>query len=168
MSDQMQEKAHRETQRLLDLLNIKDGALNFDFHYDENDNFSFIELGPRNGGNLIPEVIKYATGIDLVKYTVDSAIGLDCSDLEMISTDGYYSSYILHAIESGTVKEIWYSEEIRNKIIEESVFIKPGDMVSKFTGSNNTLGTMIMKFETSDEMLDMMDNMESHLKVIVE
>ncbi len=168
MSDYTQDQAHRETQRLLDLLQIKNGALNFDFHYDKEGNFSFLELGPRNGGNLIPEVTKYATGVDMVKYTVDSALGMDCSDLAMAPVEGFYASYILHAIESGTVREVWYSDEIRRNIVEETIFIKPGDQVEKFDGSNHALGTMIMKFESLDEMLLKMDNMEQYLRVVVE
>jgi len=167
MTDYTLQQAQKETQRLLDLLRMKQGALNFDFHYDKNGDFSFLELGPRNGGNLIPEVIKYATGVDLVKYTVDSALGFDCSDLKMKEVDGFYSSYMLHAIEDGIVKKIWYSDEIRRNIIEENIFIKPGDEVKKFDGSNHTLGTMIMKFDSQDEMLEKMDNMEKYLKVIV-
>ena len=168
MSDFTQDQAHAETQRLLDLLGMRCGALNFDFHYDKDGNFSFLELGPRNGGNLIPEVIKYATGVDLVKYTVDAALGFDCSDLAMKSTSGYFSSYILHATESGTVKEVWYSDEIRNNIVEQTVFIQPGDKVSLFSGSNHTLGTMIMRFDSSEEMLEKMDNMEKYLSVVVD
>lgn len=168
MSDYTQEQAHSESQRLLDLLGIKYGALNFDFHYNKDGDFSFLELGPRNGGNLIPEVIKYATGVDLIKYTVDSALGLDCSDLTMQSPKGFYSSYMLHALENGKVKDIWYSDEIKNNIIQKTIYIKPGDEVKKFNGSHHTLGTMIMKFETHEEMLHKMDNMEQYLKVIVE
>ncbi|MFK2823438.1 acetyl-CoA carboxylase biotin carboxylase subunit family protein [Arcobacter sp. YIC-80] len=167
MNDYTLEQCHSETQRLLDLLNLKMGALNFDFHYNKNGDFSFLELGPRNGGNLIPEVIKYSTGIDLVKYTVDSALGLDCSDLIMRDTKGFYSSYMLHSITDGIVKDIWYSDEIKKNIIEEVIDVKVGDNVYKFDGSNHTLGTMIMKFETKEEMLEKMDNMEKYLKVIV-
>jgi biotin carboxylase len=167
MTDYTLKQAHSETQRLLDLLGMKHGALNFDFHYNKNGDFSFLELGPRNGGNLIPEVIKYATGVDLVKYTVDSALGLDCSSLEMKETEGYYASYMLHAIEDGIVDEIWYSDEIKANIVEESIFIQSGDEVKKFDGSNHTLGTMIMKFESEEEMLEKMDNMEKYLKVLV-
>ncbi len=167
MSEYTLEQAQRETQRLLDLLGMKQGALNFDFHYNKDGDFSFLELGPRNGGNLIPEVIKYATGVDLIKYTVDSALGLDCSDLSMKEVEGYYSSYMLHSIEDGIVKEIWYSDEIRKNIVEENIYIKPGDKVSKFNGSHHTLGTMIMKFSSLNEMLEKMDNMEKYLKVIV-
>lgn len=168
MNNYTLEQAHSETQRLLDLLGIKMGALNFDFHYNKNGDFSFLELGPRNGGNLIPEVIKYATGVDLIKYTVDSALGFDCSELEMKNTKGYYSCYMVHSLQNGVVKEIWYSDEIKNNIIEENIFVKQGDKVNKFDGSNHTLGTMIMKFESQNEMLEKMDNMEKYLKVIVE
>lgn len=167
MTDYTLKQAHAETQRLLDLLGIQHGALNFDFHYNKNGDFSFLELGPRNGGNLIPEVIKYATGVDLVKYTVDSALGLDCSDLEMKETEGYYASYMLHAIEDGVVESLWYSDEIKENIVEESIFIQAGDEVKKFDGSNHTLGTMIMKFDSEEEMLDKMDNMENYLRVVV-
>ena len=167
MNDYTLKQAHSETQRLLDLLGMKIGALNFDFHYNKNGDFSFLELGPRNGGNLIPEVIKYATGVDLIKYTVDSALGFDCSNLKMENTKGYYSCYMLHSLQDGIVKEIWYSDEIRKNIAEESIFIKEGDRVNKFDGSNHTLGTMIMKFDSLDEMLEKMDNMEKYLRVVV-
>lgn len=167
MSDYTQEQAHTESQRLLNLLGIKYGALNFDFHYNKDGDFSFLELGPRNGGNLIPEVINHSTGVDLIKYTVDSALGLDCSDLTMRPTKGFYSSYMLHALEDGKVKEIWYSDEIKNNIIQETIYIKSGDEVYKFNGSHHTLGTMIMKFETQKEMLHKMDNMEQYLRVII-
>jgi biotin carboxylase len=160
-------KAHSETERLLTLLNIKSGALNFDFHFNKEGEFSFLELGPRNGGNLIPEVIKYATGVDLVKYTVDAALGMDCSSLSMVEPTGFYSSYILHALKDGEVEDIWYSDEIKKNIIEENIFINIGDKVTKFNGSHATLGTMIMKFESQEEMLEKMDNMEKYLKVII-
>ncbi len=160
-------KAHSETERLLTLLNIKSGALNFDFHFNKEGEFSFLELGPRNGGNLIPEVIKYATGVDLVKYTVDAALGMDCSSLSMVEPTGFYSSYILHALKDGEVEDIWYSDEIKKNIIEENIFINIGDKVTKFNGSHATLGTMIMKFDTQEEMLEKMDNMEKYLKVII-
>jgi biotin carboxylase len=168
MTEYTLNQAQEETQRLIDLLGIKQGALNFDFHYNKEQDFSFLELGPRNGGNLIPEVIKYATGVDLVKYTVDSALGLDCSELVMKETDGYYASYMLHAIEDGKVEEIWYSDEIKANIVEENIFIEIGEDVKKFDGSNHTLGTMIMKFDSEDEMLEKMDNMEKYLKVKVQ
>ena len=50
---------HKETQKLLKLVGIKNGALNFDFIFDDNDNLYFLEIAPRNGGGLLPELIKF-------------------------------------------------------------------------------------------------------------
>ena len=163
----MHTKAHAEAQRLLSILGIKTGALNFDFHYDKNRNFSFIEIGPRNGGNLIPEVIQYTTGVDLIKYTVDAALGLDCSNLEMVEAKGFYSSYTLHSLEDGTIKEIWYSDDIKYNIIDEDIYCNIGQEVQKYGGSHHALGRMILKFTSQNEMLEKMDNMEKYMKVIL-
>jgi biotin carboxylase len=157
--------AHRETQRLLTLLGMKTGALNFDFVFTEAGEFHFLELGPRNGGNLIPEVTKYATGVDLVKYTVDAALGLDCSRLQMELPHGYYSSYIVHALRGGACMEVWMSERFRSQVVEQNIWVKPGDAVPRFTGSHGTLGTAILRFESQAEMLAMMDNMENDIYV---
>ncbi len=164
----MLDAVHRETQRLLTLLNIKTGALNFEFQYDKNGNFMILEIAARNGGNRLPELINHAMNVDMVKYTVDMALGLDCSDLVMKDIKGFYSYYAVHALQGGTMKNIWYSDEIKKNIIEKSIYINVGETVKKFNGSDSTVGILIMKFSSQDEMLEKMDNMEKYLKVITE
>lgn len=159
--------AHAETQRLLSLLGMKTGALNFDFVFAEDGKFYFLELGPRNGGCLIPEVIRYATNTDLIKYTVDAALGLPCHELKMAPAVGFWSSYMVHSLVPGTFKELWLSDEVKKKIIEQDIVVKVGDKVEKYLGSNHTLGTMILKFDSMSEMLEMIDNMERDIMVIV-
>jgi len=167
-AEEWQSIAHSETQRLLTLLDMKTGALNFDFIFTEDGKFYFLELGPRNGGCLIPEVIRYATNVDLIKYTVDAALGLSCEDLAMKPADGYWSSYMVHSLEAGTFKELWISDRIKPKIVEQEICVLPGEHVEKYLGSNHTLGTMILKFSSMTEMLDMVDNMEHDIRVIVD
>lgn len=162
------DEAHKETQRLLTLLGMKTGALNFDFVFSEDGRFYFLELGPRNGGCLIPEVIRYATGVDLIKYTVDAALGLPCDGLRMKPTNGFWSSYMLHAIEEGAFKQLHLSDRAHNYIVEQDIQVQPGDRVNVFSGSHDTLGTMILKYPSQDEMQDMIDNMERDIRVIVE
>lgn len=162
----LQNIAHSETQRLLDLLNIKSGALNFDFIFSDDGKFYFLELGPRNGGCLIPEVIRYATGIDLIKYTVDTALGLDCHDLSMKEVDGYWSSYMVHSLSTGIYEDLRISDRASKKIQESDLQIKKGDQVSKYAGSHDTLGTMILKYDSEKEMLEMIDNMEKDIFVV--
>ncbi|OWK39242.1 Carbamoyl-phosphate synthase large chain [Pseudomonas oleovorans subsp. oleovorans] len=160
--------AHAESQRLLTLLGMKTGALNFDFLFDQDGKFYFLELGPRNGGCQIPEVIRYSTGVDLIKYTVDAAIGLDCSSLSMTPSKGYWSSYMLHSLQDGVFKEVYLSDRAKKYIVEQDIYVKPGDKVFKFTGSHHTLGTMILQYSTLEEMMDMLDHMENDIRVITE
>ena len=158
--------AHNETQRLVSKLGMKHGALNFDLIFDEQGDFYFLELGPRNGGCQIPEVIRYATGVDLIKYTVDTALGLPCEDLCMRSTNGYWSSYMIHSLADGIFRGIWLSDRVKPKIIEKNIWVQDGATIRQFRGSNDTLGTMILKFESMSEMNDMIENMEEDIRVI--
>lgn len=159
--------AHREYQRLLTLLDMRLGALNFDFVFTESGELYFLELGPRNGGNLIPDVTKLATGVDMIARTVDVALGLDVPELELVPCEGYWSSYIVHSTQSGRLRGFEYSDEIRSCIVEETITGKVGEAVAPFIGSNHGLGAMILKFGSEAQMLEMMDNMERYLKVCV-
>lgn len=163
----MLDALHRETQSLLTLLNIKTGALNFEFQYDKNGNFMILEIAARNGGNRLPEFIDHAMNVDMIKYTVDAALGLDCSNLGMKDIKGFYSYYVVHALQDGTMKNIWYSDEIKKNIIEKSIYINNGEAVKEFNGSDSTVGILIMKFSSQGEMLEKMDNMNKYIQVEV-
>ncbi|MEE9430452.1 MAG: ATP-grasp domain-containing protein [Melioribacteraceae bacterium] len=161
----IQQKAHNEIERALNLLDMKVGGLNIEYLTDENEEVFILEIGPRSGGNLIPDVIKYSTGVDLIAYSVEGALGKDCSDLTMKNSQGFYASYIIHSIEDGILNSININDELKENIIEENIWKKKNDSVIKFNGSNGTIGTMILKFSSSDEMIYKMDNMNKYIKV---
>ena len=163
----IQQKAHDIIESILTKLNMSVGGLNIEYLTDKNGNIYILEIGPRSGGNLIPEVIKYATGIDLIAYSVDGAVGKDCSDLKMAETEGFYSSYILHAKKDGKVNTIEISDKIRPMIISQHIITKVGNNVKKFDGSNNTLGTFILKFDSQEEMIFYLDRMTDFISVDV-
>ncbi|NFE95396.1 ATP-grasp domain-containing protein [Clostridium botulinum] len=169
MPVEIHDKIHREIQRLFDLLKIRTGAYNFDIRIDKDKNVYLMEVGPRNGGNYIPQVIKYATGIDMVKYTIKSAIGEACNNIEMGNEKGYWSYYAIHSFKGGILKEIKINNDVKNNnIVEMYLNYSIGDCIPEFTSSNGTLGILIMKFNSMNEMLEMMDNSEKWIEVIVE
>lgn len=165
----LQEKIHDEIQRLLNILHMKTGAYNFDIRVDENENVYFIEMGARNGGNLIPCITKYATGVDLIEYSIKAAIGEDCSDLKMVHPKGYWSCYTINSKTSGILKRIEMKTELKEKnVIECEILVSPGDEVGAFTGSDKKIGSMVLSYATKEEMLGKMDHMEEWMTVIVE
>ena len=101
-------------------------------------------------------------------YTVNASIGLPCEDLNIKPVNGFWSSYLVHSLQDGTFKELWLSDRVKAKIVEKNIYAKRGDKVKRYLGSNDTLGTLILRFDTMDEMLDMVDNMERDIRVITE
>src|SRR5699024_19235 len=112
---EIHKKVHNEIQRLLNLLDMKTGAYNFDVRVDKNKNIYIMEIGPRNGGNYIPQVIKHATGIDLVDYTIRAAMGEKCSTIELLKPRGYWSYYAIHSPKAGILKDIVIKDKAKSK-----------------------------------------------------
>jgi len=161
----IQQKAHDIIELILTKLKMRVGGLNIEYLTDSDGNIYILEIGPRSGGNLIPEVIKLSTGVDLIAYSIDGAMGKDCTDLKMVAPDGFYSSYILHAKKDGKVKGIKIDDDMKHKIIQKNIITKIGSDVKKFDGSNNTLGTFILKFDSQDEMIYYLDRMTDYISV---
>jgi biotin carboxylase len=161
-------KIHTEIQKLLTLLNMRTGAYNFDIRIDKNENIYLMEIGPRSGGNYIPQVIKYASGVDLVEYTIKAAVGIDCKSIRMPDSIGYCSFYVINSCKAGILKEIWINENIRkNNIIESHIDFAIGDTVPAFINAGGKIGILIMRFTSMDEMLETM-NSDDWINVIVE
>lgn len=168
LPDEVQQKARDVVSSILETLGFKLGAFNVEFVVDADGEIWVIEIGPRNGGNLIPQVLKYATGVDMIAATVDAALGLPLQQSMQKPVEGCWSSIIVHARETGLFKNLWLSERAKKYIVEQDVQVKPGAEVNVFSGSHDTLGTMILKYPSQEEMLEMIDNMERDIRVIVD
>lgn len=169
MPERIQNKIHDEIQRVLSLLNMQTGALNFDIRVDSEENVYIIEMAPRNGGEWNPHAIKHATGVDLIEYTIKAALGEDCSDLKMIVPNGYWASYVLNSPNNGVLKVIEIEEEFRgNNIVEFDSVVNKGEKIFALSGSHEKVGIMILKFNSVKEMNTKMSNIEKFVKVIVE
>lgn len=150
----MQDKIHNELQRLITMLDMKMGAYNIEVIIDEDDNVYIMELGARCGGSLIPQMIQYATGVDMVEYIIKAALGEDCSDIHMVEPTGYWSNYMVHSKKTGRMKEVHIADELKDNFVEYMTNFKSGDMVYKFEHSGHALGTMVFRYNSMEEMLD--------------
>ncbi len=169
MPERVQEKIHDEIQRLLTLLQMRDGTYNFDIRIDDDENVYLMEVAPRSGGNYIPQVIQYATGVNLVECAVKAAVGETVTLPQTCTCNGFWSYYAVHSFVDGVLSEVKISSEIlEHHIVENHITKQPGDKISAFTGANTTLGCLILKFDTMEEMLERMDHSEDWIQVKVE
>lgn len=161
----VQDKVHAEIQRLLTALNMKTTTYNFDMRIDKDYNVYLMEVAPRDGGNYIPNVIKYVTGVDLVECSVKAAMGEKIT-IGAAKPNGFYSYYAVHSLRDGILREV--KIKAANHVLENHLLVKPGDETKAFTGANSTLGCLVMKFDSMKQMLDMMDHSEEWCMVYLE
>ena len=163
----VQDKIHNEIQRLLTALNMKTSTYNFDMRIDMDYNVYLMEVAPRDGGNYIPDVIKYATGVDLVECSVKAAMGERIDTSFFSEPVGYYSYFAVHSLKDGILDKVEFTEEGQKHILEDHLVKHHGDEIKAFTGANTTLGCLIMKFDSFEQMIYMMDNSEEWCKVVL-
>lgn len=168
LTKEQKKKVDDELQELITALDMKTCAYNIEVIIDENDDVYILELGPRNGGSYIPQLIKYATGVDMIDYTLRAAFGEDCSGLKMAKTTGCYSNYMILSEVDGEFQELWFDEEFKkNNLLDVYCTHKKGDKVYAYKNTTHSLGTIIFKAETVGEMLKIVDNIKDYYKVIV-
>lgn len=169
LTEEQKNKVDDELQRLITALGMKTCAYNIEVILDENDTVYVLELGPRNGGSYIPQLIKYATGVDLVDYTIWGALGMDCSSLQMKETKGVFSNYMIYSITSGKFKGLWFDEQFKkNNLLDVYCTYHEGDKVTAYQNTTHSLGTILFKAGSIDEMIEITNNIENYYKVITE
>ncbi len=164
----IQERAKEQLHRLFSLLGMHMGAYNVEYIVDKEGEVYLLEIGPRNGGNLITDTIDAATGINLARYTVRQAVGDDVSDLKQTEAARCASSYILHSLNDGIFKEIIIDPLVEKRIVKKQIYVNPGDEIKRFKNAGQGIGAMVIVFEDTKQMCEMIDNMNDYIKVIVD
>ncbi|MCW5913694.1 MAG: ATP-grasp domain-containing protein [Chitinophagaceae bacterium] len=160
--DYIVKKVHDEVQRLLTVVGFENGAMNFDILVDEEDKVYILEIGPRNGGNMIPELTEFCTGVDMKEYSILSSLGMDCSSLRMTYEKRFFSHYVIHSNYDGMVSSVAKSGKLVDHILYEHKNFKKGDVVERFESSSNRLGIMLLKYNNEEEMLELINNMDKN------
>lgn len=154
-------------QKIVDDLNINSGAMNVELVIDKNGRVWPIDMGPRSGGNMIPDLLSDIFGIDIVKMSIEAAMG-NATIENMNEPEGYYATYNLHCKKSGVYKGIQFSEEINSFIYRKCLYKKEGDKVSYFDNASKCLGIVFLKFPNLNCMKETLERINELIKVEVE
>lgn len=160
-----------EIQRLITLLNIGTGIYNIETCVGINGKPYIMEVSPRGGGCDIAELQRLAYGVNLIKNEVAKAVGLPLDNIQQTECDGYWCEMVIHAKpnESGVLKEITIDPIIRNKYVKFfDVSAKPGEIVKPFAGANNALGDVILRFNSREELDEVMACSKEWMNIILE
>lgn len=161
-------KIQSELQRAIDLLKIKFGGFNIEVIVAENDEVYLIEIGARNGGNCIPDIIKCASNVDMIKMSVDACMGEEPKIHNRKDIDKFYTTYVIHSDKDGKFKSVKVHENITDYVLDIRLMVEKGGDVFKFKGSNCTVGIGLLEFPNLEIRNKMMDKIEEFIAVELE
>lgn len=157
-----------EIQRLITLLGMKTAVFNIETRVGKNGKPYIMELTPRGGGNRLCEMLRYATGVDLITAITRAMVGDEPGEIKQKPYNGYWAEVILHAERSGVFKELTIDPSLRSHVIEEDLWVNPGNSVRGFEGANDALGTLVLKFDSNIEQERKLPSINDRISVKVE
>ena len=156
-----------ELQRLVTLLKLNTTVYNIETRVGKNGKAYIMEVSPRGGGNRLSEMIRYSTSVDLITAAVRAAVG-DPVDVTPKELNGHWAEVILHADEDGQFQELQMSEDFRTKhVFQIDLWVKQGDKVEAFDGANKAIGTLVLKFNSEEELVMVLKNQNNYFRVVV-
>ena len=157
----------RTIQLMIDKLHIKSGAMNVELVVDKDGKVWPIDIGPRNGGNMIPDLLSLIFGADVVEMTVRAAMG-EVPVLDMKAPVPYYATHNLHSDKNGIFKRVVYSDKIRPYIVREKIYKTAGETVEYFDNASKAVGIVFLKFDSPEVMHDILSDINSHITIETE
>lgn len=156
-----------EIQRLITLLGMKTAVFNIEVRVATNNKPYIMELTPRGGGNRLCEMLRYATGVDMITAITRAVVGDAPEPVEQKPYNGHWAEVILHADNDGEFVGVQIDSSLNAEIVEEDLWVKPGDYVHGFEAANDAIGTLVLRFETTEELERAITKQASWLRVDV-
>lgn len=157
----------QEVSRLVAACGHASGAFNIEMIIDYDDRLFFLDAGPRNGGNMLPEFISMISGKDIVAATIETAMG-NCKVVD-VSLDGreggFWGLGVLHSAVAGKFTGVTYAPKAKSCLVRENVQREVGAAIRPFERCNDLVGLAFFHFRSQADMDEVMCNMMTTMKV---
>ena len=152
--------------RMAEKLGIRNGSMNVELVVDKTGHVWPIDVGPRSGGNMIPDLLGDMYGADIAEMSVKAAMGVPfCASFH--EPDGCYATYNLHSDKNGRYVNVVFSPKIETYIYRKCLYKKPGDPVEFFDNASKCLGIIFMRFPDEETMVDVLENINKLVSVVL-
>lgn len=152
--------------KMVDKLGIRFGSVNVELIVDKNNRVWPIDVGPRAGGNMIPDLLSMIFDVDVVEMAVLSAMGMPIV-ANIKEGIPFFATHNLHTSTEGIYQKIIFSDKLEKKIIRKCLYKKKGDRAEYFDNAAKALGIIFMKFENQNEMNEILRKINEYYEVEV-
>ena len=157
-----------ELQRLLSLLHMQTSVYNIETRIGTDGKPYIMEVSPRGGGNRLAEMARMGTGIDMTTACTRACVGDSIPLIEQRQFDGHWAEVILHSEREGKFKQLNVSPKMEPYIKQTDLWVNTGDEIKTFSGANDAIGTLVLRFDTDEDLVNAMNNVNDWCKVETE
>ncbi|MBO5013313.1 MAG: carboxylate--amine ligase, partial [Paludibacteraceae bacterium] len=167
MGEKVENKLSLELQRLISLLGMMSSIYNVETRLGTDGKPYIMEVSPRGGGNRLAEVVRYATGVDMITNAVRGALGMPIEEIGSWEYSGHWAEIMLHSYSNGAFQSLDINEDVRPYVRDLSLWVKEGDMIHKFESARYAIGSCILRFDNKEDMEYAITHQSEWLKVNV-
>lgn len=166
LGKEAEEDLSKELQRLISLLGMRTTVYNVETRVGTDGKPYIMEISPRGGGNRLSEMMRLATGVDMITAAVRAAVG-DSVNIEQNPLDGCWAEIIVHADKTGILDNIEISPEVEPFVREKDFWFKKGDEVREFQSARDAIGTLVLRFDNAEELEYAITHQGEWLKIVI-
>ena len=152
---------------LVQKLDIRNGAMNVEAVVDSHGKVWLIDVGPRSGGNMIPDLLGMIFHVDVVEMAVKLAMG-KAVEVNVHQGASCFATHNLHSDRDGKFVDVRISAELEKYIIRKCIYKHKGDVVERFDNAAKVLGIIFMHFDNVEIMEYRLSRIEQDIEVILE
>lgn len=167
LSNKIKAKVWKEIERLLKEVRFLAGGINVEVRITADDEIYIIEVGPRTGGNYVPQLMEVATGFDEMTAVLQTAMGDYHVKKEKRHNSQYCFQYIIGAKHDGIYKTLWINDQINDQIKYLYIHKKEDDQIDDYRNSSGVVGVAIICFETLEDMENVIENIDDYIRVVM-
>lgn len=149
---------------MVEKLGIRNGSMNVELVVDKDDHVWPIDVGPRSGGNMIPDLLGDMFGVNIAEMSIEAAMGTEIKG-NICEPNGFYATHNLHSNRNGRYKGISFSPEIEPYIYRKCLYKKQGDVVEYFDNAAKCLGIVFFKFPDEDVMKSVLEHINELITI---
>lgn len=149
---------------MVEKLGIRNGSMNVELVVDKSNRVWPIDVGPRSGGNMIPDLLGDMFGVDIAEMSIEAAMGTPIKG-KVHEPTGYYATHNLHSAKNGIYKDISFAPEIEQYIYRKCLYKKAGDPVEYFDNAAKCLGIVFFKFPDEKTMQNVLEHINELIAI---
>lgn len=154
--------------KVLKALEISFGAFNVEIILGADGNMYLVEMNPRNGGNHIPELLRYATGFDIYDATVAAAMGEKIIPPEGEMSNCFFTTHVVHSSQNGILRKVRIAASVSSNVIRYHEVKRPGEYVERFENADQLIGILFLSFGNKQEMAGIISRINEVVEVEID